>query len=490
MKWKTHLKLGFLFLLLWSCSEEIQEPEPEPELLSPREVFELPQAIEMLEHLTAVKTENLSPREKYNELIKREHALLVFLNQHCNEPIERMHLIEQLFERNEGAETDITTKSRLIYTDDEPSRLWTLRNHVAGKYVYSAYCELRYFEESLKDNNRYPNLLPEVTVTAISPAKGYVKAITSVIASMGYFMYGYDFQNQYNNHYHLRHLSDKIWRIDDRIGRITHLFLFGMEDWMTTSLTSEQAIGFARLVYGMHQMHLSEYLYGLVEVSNFLMLTHWDLRSMHPFEVENSLSYYMDNYFNYYDESYSFFTYNEKGAGGGWPDYPPPEPQPQSEHARPQKYTPGINDKLAKTNLSTTMNKQLKNTCVTSIMEYTNHELCGGNINEGAYWLDYRRLSGELVSTDGVELQYLRPLVNMHFETTVFCNYKNAIDKGYVVMTDISSSMSNSAHNVLVVGYKADSRTLIYMDPEKGRLQESDQYYLGQNYNIVITSCK
>lgn len=56
-------------------------------------------------------------------------------------------------------------------------------------------------------------------------------------------------------------------------------------------------------------------------------------------------------------------------------------------------------------------------------------------------------------------------------------------------MTDIYRSISNSTHNILIVGYRSGSN-LIYMDPEKGEWNVVSESSLVKNYNIVITGVK
>jgi len=155
----------------------------------------------------------------------------------------------------------------------------------------------------------------------------------------------------------------------------------------------------------------------------------------------------------------------------------------------PEKYKPRTSDVLSKPNLSTTMSKQLANTCVTSIMEYINHEICNGNINEGTYITDYLNTYNSFVFRDGVSLNNLNSFVSRHFNTSLFSSFSNSINNGQVVMTDIASSIPNSSHNVLVIGYQGNGN-LIYMNPEKGSLQQADISKFNQNYAIPITNCK
>lgn len=155
----------------------------------------------------------------------------------------------------------------------------------------------------------------------------------------------------------------------------------------------------------------------------------------------------------------------------------------------PVSYQKKDGDVFAKTGLPQSMSIQLPNTCVTSIMEYANNKVFGGTTNEGTYMLYYWQTYGKNVTTDGVALEHVEPLVKHFFNTTSYSSYKNAIDKGHVVMTDITSSLSGSVHNVLVLGYQS-SNDFVYMDPEEGSWYSvADSYFL-KHYNIELTGNK
>jgi hypothetical protein len=134
------------------------------------------------------------------------------------------------------------------------------------------------------------------------------------------------------------------------------------------------------------------------------------------------------------------------------------------------------------------MPTQIPNTCVTSIMEYINHTLCGGNVNEGVYIQGYYASYGGNVLTDGVVTTNITSFVNNYFSTATFTGYANAINSGSIVMTNIASSIPNSSHNVAVVGYHPDG-SLIYMDPELGSLQQAPASNFGSLYSIRISGC-
>jgi hypothetical protein len=154
-----------------------------------------------------------------------------------------------------------------------------------------------------------------------------------------------------------------------------------------------------------------------------------------------------------------------------------------------QSYTHNPNDRFCRANMATTMSRQMANTCVTSIMEYTNHAFCGGNVNEGVFVLDYLKTYGQMVTDQGVSLNNITSFVNRHFDTSSFTSFVTAIDNGQIVMTDIRSDIPGSSHNVAVIGHHPDG-TLIYMDPEQGTLCEAPASDFNQNYAISITGCK
>lgn len=155
----------------------------------------------------------------------------------------------------------------------------------------------------------------------------------------------------------------------------------------------------------------------------------------------------------------------------------------------PNPYQKKDGDTFAKDGLPQSMSIQMPNTCVTSIMEYANNKVFGGNTNEGVYILYYWQTYGKNVVTNGVDLEDIKPFVEHFFDTTSYSSYKNAVDKGHVVMTDITSSISSSAHNVLVLGYQS-SNDFVYMDPEKGSWYSvADSYFL-KHYNIELIGIK
>ena len=75
------------------------------------------------------------------------------------------------------------------------------------------------------------------------------------------------------------------------------------------------------------------------------------------------------------------------------------------------------------------------------------------------------------------------------FTTNIYSSIITAIDAGVVVMTDIPSSIPNSSHNVVIVGYQQGG-DLIYMDPENGCLQTESESSFSKNYLIYITGVK
>ena len=153
------------------------------------------------------------------------------------------------------------------------------------------------------------------------------------------------------------------------------------------------------------------------------------------------------------------------------------------------KYSPRADDKFARKNLPQTMDKQVQNTCVTSIMEYIDNKVFNGSRNEGEFILYSLQELEEDVLNDGVSLGRINDLVKHFFRTREFISYKDAIDRKKVVMTDVPSTISSSSHNCVIIGYQSDGK-YIYMDPEKGELYVADESYFLENYKIVIAGIK
>ena len=135
------------------------------------------------------------------------------------------------------------------------------------------------------------------------------------------------------------------------------------------------------------------------------------------------------------------------------------------------------------------MDKQVRNACIASIMEYIDNKVFNGSRNEGEFILYYYEKYRENVVTEGVGLKRINDLVEHFFRTKEFVSYKDAIDNKKVVMTDVPSTISNSSHNCVIIGYQSDGK-YIYMDPEKGELYVADESYFLENYKIVITGIK
>ena len=160
-----------------------------------------------------------------------------------------------------------------------------------------------------------------------------------------------------------------------------------------------------------------------------------------------------------------------------------------SDDSEPHVYI-GVEDEvLAKDNLPATMLPQLPNTCVTSIMQYIDNNVFNGNADEGDYLLYYWQTFHENIVTDGVDLDDIEPFVSHFFNLGKFSTFQSSINDGFVVMTDMWSQISNSAHNILVLGYQP-SDELIYMDPEKGRWFCAGEQLMAENYKLVVTGIK
>ena len=155
-----------------------------------------------------------------------------------------------------------------------------------------------------------------------------------------------------------------------------------------------------------------------------------------------------------------------------------------------QPYTVQSGDVMAKSGLPTTMSTQLPNTCVTAIMEYINNNVFNGNANEGVYLLSYcQTYSVSIFNFDGVSPSNIVSFTNIHFTTSTFLNFQTAINSGAVIMTDIASSIPNSVHNVVILGYTSGG-DYIYMDPELGYLCTTSESGFIKDYVIYITGTK
>jgi hypothetical protein len=182
---------------------------------------------------------------------------------------------------------------------------------------------------------------------------------------------------------------------------------------------------------------------------------------------------------------YSECTYiaDDNGGGGGSGDpggYGVSTAEP---------YTPQSGDVFSKPNINSMIPQQVPNTCVTSMMEYVNHELCGGSINEGDYITDYLETYHHFVLTEGVASSDILSFLQRHFNTTNYSSVYEAIDNGNFVMADMYSPLQGSTHNVCITGYHLGGQ-LIFMDPEKGTFWEAPASEVGLNYIIGIQSCK
>lgn len=154
-----------------------------------------------------------------------------------------------------------------------------------------------------------------------------------------------------------------------------------------------------------------------------------------------------------------------------------------------QPYTARSDDKKFKNNFTQTMQTQLANTCVASIMAYIKQVLCGGAFSDGDYMLKYLQKYKTWLHETGMPLEHVQPFMSEHFAIGTFTSWQSAIDAGRVVATDVPSDISGSTHAVLVVGYGADG-SLIYMDPEMGSLMRADADYIAGNIKMVINKCQ
>ena len=126
---------------------------------------------------------------------------------------------------------------------------------------------------------------------------------------------------------------------------------------------------------------------------------------------------------------------------------------------------------------------------MTSIMEYIDNKVFKGSRNQGVFDLYYLLYFEGTIYDDGVKMADINPFVEHFFYTRKFVSFKDAIDRKKVVMTDVPSTISNSSHNCVIVGYQSDGK-YIYMDPELGEMYIADESYFLGDYKIVITGIK
>ncbi len=98
---------------------------------------------------------------------------------------------------------------------------------------------------------------------------------------------------------------------------------------------------------------------------------------------------------------------------------------------------------------------------------------------------------GELVTYQGLRTSNIPIFTDAYFNTITFSGtdyllYRNAIDRGYTVMTDIPGSPNS--HSILIIGYEGSD--LIYMEPADGTQKKIAPSQLVGNYNKVITGKK
>lgn len=179
---------------------------------------------------------------------------------------------------------------------------------------------------------------------------------------------------------------------------------------------------------------------------------------------------------------------NNDGTTGSYIHKDPPQTQ-NPVPVGPTKYVKKDGDKLVKKHLPQTMTTQLPNLCVPAIMEYIDNKIFNGTTNQGVYFLYYLNTYNKYIAIDGVDLLNIDEFVKHFFKTTQSISFPNAIDQGYVIMTNIKSNIKNSSHNVVIVGYKNNGE-YIYMDPEKGCLYSAYEDYFLKTYTFIITGKK
>lgn len=132
---------------------------------------------------------------------------------------------------------------------------------------------------------------------------------------------------------------------------------------------------------------------------------------------------------------------------------------------------------------STFPKQSSKNTCVTSSFAYVSN-IFGMDATEQHYNSEILKKGVDVVNGNegnggGLTVGQTTVLANALFKTHEFTSYKDAIDAGQVIMTNVGG------HSVVIVGYCRD--TFSYMDPEVGYLQAATEEQFGSFYNIPIS---
>ena len=95
---------------------------------------------------------------------------------------------------------------------------------------------------------------------------------------------------------------------------------------------------------------------------------------------------------------------------------------------------------------------------------------------------------GEFLVLTGVPYSRMTVFGSHFFETTNYVGFNQAIDLGYLVMTNLNAG-NGDYHNVVVVGYHQNG-VIIYMDPIYGSFRESPITDFPKNYVLTIKKCK
>jgi uncharacterized repeat protein (TIGR02543 family) len=154
--------------------------------------------------------------------------------------------------------------------------------------------------------------------------------------------------------------------------------------------------------------------------------------------------------------------------------------------SKAEPYSARSDDKFFKTVFDTIMEKQMPNSCATTVMVYISKLLCNKTVDENKYIKRYNRKYKKWAIIDGVESDNLPSFLSQYFVLGSFTSYSAAIDAGKVVFATVPAS--GGGHAVLVVGYGADG-SLLYMDPTESSLMRSDSDFPFSSYRFVINKC-
>ncbi len=174
------------------------------------------------------------------------------------------------------------------------------------------------------------------------------------------------------------------------------------------------------------------------------------------------------------------------------------------------RHTPKATDKYGKPSVKDVINKtfgkQAFNNCTTASLGFVGQWIFKNDLNEGKVLVKNFQLNkvdfGKVIS-NGQDVDQNSKMIKSLYNTVTFTNFKDAIDKGNIVMTDVFVKSGQETdpsdpsktinvivtHAVAVIGYTDDGKN-IFFDPSEGNFQTTETKYLNTSYAITISSTK